>query len=771
MANTNETVLGVNTTNSKKSVFKKLCFGGNLLQTIINKCLFLLVFLIPLFWSPLTSSPYDFGKYQVLFVLASISFLAWSAKVILKDKEVSFTLNLLDLSVLAFLSIGALSTIFSVDKYVSLFGSYGSFSDGLVGLLSLGMVYFLIRGADKKQIGSDGSGFTVEGLLKTFFVSLGIVLLIALFSVSGLGNKFSIDNISIQQRIFNTTSFSLEGLSIFISTAMVLLTGVIICSDFKIKKNLLKILLFASLALLIIIDIVAAWIVLLVGLFFLTVFALLTGSFKKDMHQLLLPIFFVIISVLFIFVNLGDNNSGSFFSFPQEQYLEQNFSYEIALNTIKEGPKNALIGSGPGTWINDFLKNRSVTFNEESILWNSRLNYAGNYISNIIATMGVLGTLSYLSLVIFSLIGFYLLKEKKDSLPYISAIVAVLVGQLVYYQNTALLFLAWFIFGLGAVAWKDSLSKKFSIRESFSSERMPEYNLGFSVILILLSLSVISGFYFTTKECLADNNYIKAQRATSLDEAVSYLEKSVQQNPYRIIYRTVLSQAYLSQIYEESSKPVEGQDSIALQAIGNKIIEQTNILENDFSNYVNAWEMIGVVYRDVQGSSELAIKFFEKAIEIDEKNPTLYLEIGKLYATLGDLEKSRENFAKSQAMKSNYIDAILLDALTYEAEDINNAINKLKDSEIRFPLNRDIKYQIGRLYFNQEETNLAISYFVETIQIDSNYSNAYYSLGLVYEKQEDLKTALIFFEKVLELNPGNQEIIQKIEDLKAVSGE
>ena len=245
MADTNETVLGVNATNSKKGVFKKACFGGGLLQTIINKCLFLLVFLIPLFWSPFTSSSYDFGKYQVLFVLASISFLAWSAKVVLKDKEISFNLNLLDLSVLAFLSIGILSTIFSVDKYVSLFGSYGSFSDGLIGLLSLGVVYFLIRGA-KKRTDNNKSGFTVESLLKTFFISFSIVLLIALFSVSGLGNKFSIDDLFIQQRIFNTTSFSLEGLSVFVSIVMVLLTGVIICSDFKIKKNLLKILLFAS---------------------------------------------------------------------------------------------------------------------------------------------------------------------------------------------------------------------------------------------------------------------------------------------------------------------------------------------------------------------------------------------------------------------------------------------------------------------------------------------------------------------------------------------
>jgi len=769
MVDINKTVLNVDSAGFKKSVLKNVFLGGDIFQKIIKECLFLIVLLLPLFWSPFAFSVYNFGKHYILFVLALISFLAWSAKIALKDKAIFFNLNLLDLSVLTFLSIGILSTVFSVDNYVSLFGSYRNFSDGLFGILSSGIFYFLIRGIQNQT--DNRSRFTVEKLLKTFFVSFAIVLLVAYFSISGLGNSFSINNVSIQQRVFNTVSFSLEGLSIFVSIVMVLLTGVILCSDFKFKKNFLKILLFASLFLLIVIDVIPAWIVLSIGLSFLTVLAFLTNSFKKDMYKLLLPIFFVIISVLFIFIDLGSQNFDSFFVFPQEQYLEQGFSYEIAFNTIKEGPKNILIGSGPGTWLNDFLKNRSVTFNEESILWTSRLNYAGNYVSSLVATMGVLGTLSYFSLIIFSLMGFCLSEEKKNSIPYISAIMAVLIGQFVYYQNTALMFLAWFIFGLGSVAWKDSLSKKFSIKESFSSERMPEFNLCFSIILILSSLFIVSGFYFTTKEYLADNNYVKAQKATNLNDALSYLEKSVQQNPYRVIYRVVLSQAHLSYVYEESNKPVEEQDAIIMQEKINKVFEQIDILESDFSNYVNAWEIIGVVRRDIQGMAELAIEAFERALEIDKGNPTLYSEIGKLYTILGDLEKSRENFIKAQELKPNYIEAFLLEALTYEKENINEAISSLKNIEMKFPLNRDVKYQLGRLYYNQEETDLAISYLIETIQIDPNHSNAYYLLGLAYEKKGEIEIAITLFESLLELNLDTQEIIQKIEELKAKIGE
>ena len=62
--------------------------------------------------------------------------------------------------------------------------------------------------------------------------------------------------------------------------------------------------------------------------------------------------------------------------------------------------------------------------------------------------------------------------------------------------------------------------------------------------------------------------------------------------------------------------------------------------------------------------------------------------------------------------------------------------------------------------------DLAASYFIETIQIDSSYSNAYYSLGLINETQGNLEVAKAIFERVLELNPGHEEVIQKIEDLK-----
>ena len=45
--------------------------------------------------------------------------------------------------------------------------------------------------------------------------------------------------------------------------------------------------------------------------------------------------------------------------------------------------------------------------------------------------------------------------------------------------------------------------------------------------------------------------------------------------------------------------------------------------------------------------------------------------------------------------------------------------------------------------------------------------NALYSLGLTYERQGLQEQSLLAFQRVLELNPGNEDIENKIKDIEA----
>lgn len=78
----------------------------------------------------------------------------------------------------------------------------------------------------------------------------------------------------------------------------------------------------------------------------------------------------------------------------------------------------------------------------------------------------------------------------------------------------------------------------------------------------------------------------------------------------------------------------------------------------------------------------------------------------------------------------------------------------------------DVHFQLGRLYYNQDELDKAISEFKQVIILFPNHSNAHFSLGLAYERKGRRKSALREFEKVLELNPDNEEVKAKIKELK-----
>jgi len=137
---------------------------------------------------------------------------------ILIDKEIRFKRSPLDIFVLAFLLVAVLSAIFSVNKTSSLFGFYGRFSDGLLGLLSFVALYFLITnnvrlneeagatkpislsGKEPREETSNNAfkrkglcGFlTLNGLLKVFLWSVFFVVLFGYFSVFGVWEKSAV---------------------------------------------------------------------------------------------------------------------------------------------------------------------------------------------------------------------------------------------------------------------------------------------------------------------------------------------------------------------------------------------------------------------------------------------------------------------------------------------------------------------------------------------------------------------------------------------------
>jgi len=759
------------------------------LNRIIKTNIYLLVFLLPLFFLPFSFEAFEFNKQYLLFFLSSLTLFAWVAKMVLVDKEIRFKRTPLDITILIFLLVAIIGTFFSTDKISSIFGFYGRFSDGLISLLNLVIIYFLITNnlevetktsnqkTKKEENNYQPTGVNISGIMKAILWSIFFVILFSYLSIFGLLKSFKMLPVVMTTQTFNPVAGSLEGLAMFLAVVIVFLTGLIMVDrdlkTFKFNKTFVKMLLLFSLILLVIIDFNRAWILLLITLLLCVAIALVKRMFREDVNKLLLPILLIILSAVLLFVNSSGLQSLIFKTqLPQEQVLNQRYSLVVAFKAATENIKSGLVGSGLGTFYYDFVKFKPKDFNQ-SILWQIRFDRPGNHFAEVLGTTGFLGIISYLFLiVIFLVISYLFLQQNKDSLPLIMTFLALLIGQFVYYQNTTLSFYFWLFMALSAVSWQKPIKEKTVSFKSF-----PELALIFSTLLIIVGVGFLAMYFFAARFYLADMDY---QNSIAKSQTES-LEKAIVLNPYQSTYRIILARNYLDKLLAEIIKPADqrNQDLMSIyifQAInytkggqvGNTYIKGATELS---PNQVAGWEILGMTYRQiagmVEGSSDWAIKSFEKAVSLEPTNAVLHTEIGKLYLTVNNIDKAKEEFIKAKELKPDYIAALVQEALIYERQNnLDEAIKKMEDLARNYPSVPEVLLELGRLYFNNRRTNDAIAQFKAAISLDPNYSNAHYSLGVAYQRIGDTNKAIAEFEKVLSLNPGNQDVQEKLNQLK-----
>ncbi len=113
----------------------------NILNKTIEYSFYLLFFLVPLALTGDTSELFEFNKLWVTFILTIVIGTAWILKMVIKG-QVLIQKTPLDIPIFIFLGSQILSTIFSIDMHVSLWGYYSRFNGGLLSIISYIFLYF-----------------------------------------------------------------------------------------------------------------------------------------------------------------------------------------------------------------------------------------------------------------------------------------------------------------------------------------------------------------------------------------------------------------------------------------------------------------------------------------------------------------------------------------------------------------------------------------------------------------------------------------------------
>lgn len=111
---------------------------------LVRGIIYSMVFLVPIFFLPFTLDFFDFNKQYLLWALVLLAFFIWIFKMIILEKTAVLKRTPLDIPILMFLGANILAAIFSVDVYLSVWGSYGTFSESFVNIIMMVILYFVV---------------------------------------------------------------------------------------------------------------------------------------------------------------------------------------------------------------------------------------------------------------------------------------------------------------------------------------------------------------------------------------------------------------------------------------------------------------------------------------------------------------------------------------------------------------------------------------------------------------------------------------------------
>ncbi|MBN1894666.1 tetratricopeptide repeat protein [bacterium] len=153
----------------------------------------------------------------------------------------------------------------------------------------------------------------------------------------------------------------------------------------------------------------------------------------------------------------------------------------------------------------------------------------------------------------------------------------------------------------------------------------------------------------------------------------------------------------------------------------------------------------------------MAVVTYGKVLEIDPNDLETKRVIGILYYQSGKYQKCVDAMAElmTKADKSSqvYKDAMYHSALSYDLmNQPDKAIDMYNQAISEIP-DKDLYFNLGRLYFQQKRFEDAIVNFKKVVEMDPADFDATMSVGNAYLNMEKYADALPFFEKSVELNP------------------
>ena len=380
---------------------------------VISWGFYVLFFLVPLVFSSQTSELFEYNKMMLTYGLTIIIVSAWVIKMLVAKRFI-YRRSFLEIPLILYLGSHILSTIFSIDPHISIWGYYSRFHEGLLASVSYIILYFAaVSNLNREHVKrilyvSFASAVVVSfwGILEHFGHSPSCLIITGNFGVDCWIQD-------VKNRVFATLGQP-NWMAAYLNVIILAILGFAL----SVKKKLYLFLivgLFA--AALLFTRSRSGFAGLAAGL---GVFTLLIVPISNKLKLLTCAVALIIGSVVGIkwYQNLPAPGPG-----VTDSEAIRKPVWEGAVRVWERYP---VFGSGVETFAYSFYKDRPASKNLDSE-WDFLYNKAHNEYLNLLATTGTIGFLSYLGILgVFSI---WIIRRRRELL--VSALFAAWVTILV----------------------------------------------------------------------------------------------------------------------------------------------------------------------------------------------------------------------------------------------------------------------------------------------------------------------------------------------------
>ncbi|NQV90596.1 tetratricopeptide repeat protein [Candidatus Uhrbacteria bacterium] len=760
---------------------------------------YLLFFLVPIFFLPWTTNVLENNKQLLFVVLIVIGLVAWLGQMVV-TKTFTFKSGWFNLVpgfyVLAVL-IASFTSLAGYQTWV------GQSAQEYVSFLSIALFivlfYLLLNTAQDTLL--------QRNVLMALFLSAGIsglITLLGMFNVVHLPFEFA------QSIGFNTIGtmngfVSFMTVMMFIGLAMWLVSQegrdrvIPLGGGGVFLRVLIVLVTLVNLLGLIALDFWVFWLINIVGVLLLGTFVFIQSQEFPNMRRFALPLLVLFMSILFLFLPTPLH-----LNLPIVVSPSYGTSWNITKQVLSSDTSNLLFGSGPGTYLYDYLLYKPVGVNA-SQFWSLRFDRAKSDLMTTLGTLGVVGTFFWVVLMLWvgvKAVGRLVFErdheEWKMTYVLFTGWAVLLLTHVLYSSNFTMTFLLWGFTGLLA----SKVSLKFW-KSDFS--RSPRLGLVTSFAFAIVAVMVVASLFVTGSRYAAEVAFATAVELDtsgegSIDEVIAQLNRAVLFNGLSDVYERNLSSAYLMKAREliaasSESERTSEQTQVIVDMVTASVSAAARATEIEPS-YVSNWVMRGSIYRDLmsfaQGAEDLAAQSFLNAISLEPNNPLHRTNLGRVYLTVADRARSLKSaedpelaaqaseqevtllasaeamFLKATELKSDYLPAHYYLAATYEREGkLEQAAARLVALRNNNPTDIGLAFQLSQMLIRLEEYEIAQQELERIVALNPNYSNALWYLASMYEISGEREKAIEIIKQVVVLNPSNDVAKARLVRLKS----